>query len=318
MKFCLTLFFCLGTSLSLIGQKDNDELYSLAERTGNYSYEQLIDFAKDNLSEQETIARFFYYWIALHIEYDDSITLTEMNSTKAGAESVQVNTVFAAKKTTCMGFTNLYNSFLRHFDISHRLIIGYTRGPAHVLEGIEPQADHAWSAIRLNNQWHLVEVTWANQYINDRYARDYYFKTDPAKMMLQHFPKKEEWQLLEEKWSFERFVKAPMLDPWYLSRSIPGKELVKIKKNQKGEIVITCLKPAQWKLRLKAVSQYDQDLGNLKYKVSRQGKTIQFTLKKYDGKSPIRLDAMRTGVNSTEMKAPGLAYFIDIPKSPQH
>lgn len=318
MKPFLVLLLCLSIPLSLMGQKDNDEIYSWATRTGHYSHEQLIDFAEDNLTDQETIARFFYYWIALHIDYDDSITLTDINNTREGAESVQVNTVFAAKKTTCLGFTNLYNSFLQHFDISHRLVIGYTRGPSHVLEGIEPQADHAWSAIRLDDQWHLVEITWANQYINDRYARDYYFKTDPAKMMLQHFPEKEEWQLLEEKWSFEKFVKAPMLDPWYLSRSIADHELVKTEKNEKDEIVITCLKPAKWKLRLRAVNQYDQDLGNLKYKVSRQGKTVQFTLKKYDGKSPIRLDAMRTGVNSTEIEAPGLVYFFDITKSLQH
>ncbi|GAB5528034.1 MAG: hypothetical protein Roseis2KO_59060 [Roseivirga sp.] len=301
-----------------MGQKDNEELYSWAVRTGHYSYEQLVDFADDNLSDQETIARFFYYWIALHIDYDDSITMGDINNTRQGAQSVQVNTVFASKKTTCLGFTNLYHSFLRHFNISHRLVVGYTRSPINVLEGIEPQEDHAWSAVMLNDQWHLVEITWANQYIDDPYARDYYFKTDPAEMMLQHFPKKEEWQLLEEPWSFEKFVKSPLLDPWYLSRSTPGQELIQTGKNAKGEIVITCLRPTKWKLSLKAVNQHDQDLGNLKYKVNRNGNTLQFTLKKYDGKSHLRLDAIRIGVNSSEIEAPGLAYFIDITKSLKH
>lgn len=317
MKFFLTLVVCLSISLSLKGQRDNDELYSWATRTGHYSYERLIDFAEDNLTDQQSIALFFYYWIALHIDYDDSISLEDISRTREAAESVQTATAFKSKKTTCLGFTNLYSSFLDHFDIDHRLVLGYSRSPMNVLEAIEPREDHAWSAIRLNDEWHLVEITWANQLIDDRQARDYYFKTDPAEMMLQHFPKNEKWQLLDEKWSFDKFVKAPLLDPWYLSRSVPGRQLVTTEKNAKGELVITCMKPPRWKLILKAVNKHDQDLGSLRYKVSRQGKTIQFTLKKYDGKSPIRLDAMRTGVNSTEMKAPGLAYFIDIPKSPQ-
>ncbi|MCE7996584.1 MAG: hypothetical protein HEP71_31735 [Roseivirga sp.] len=312
MKILLTISFLMSMSFSLSGQIKNDDLYRYAERTGQYSYEYLLDWVEANITEKEDIALFFYYWIAIHMAYDDSISLEAISTSRNAAQSVQTQVAFKSRKTTCLGFTNLYNAFLQNFDIEHRLVLGYSRSPMNVLEEIEPQEDHAWSAIRWDDEWHLVEITWANLYINDREARDYYFKTDPAEMMLQHFPKDEKWQLLDEKWSFDKFKKAPLFDPWYLSRSIPGEEIVKTERNSKGELVINCLRPSKWKLSLKAINKYDEDQMNLKYKVKRSSNSIQFTIRKYDGKSPIRLDAIRIGVNSSEIKALGLAYFMNL------
>lgn len=312
MKLFLTLCLSLSLSSGLTSQTSRTNVYEMASRTEGYSYSQLIDFAEDNLSEKESISLFFYYWIAQHIAYDYSISLADISSSRLAAESVQSLSVFESRKATCLGFTNLYNSFLQNFDIDHRLVLGYSRSPMNVLEGVEPQEDHAWSAISFDNRWYLVEVTWANKYINDPKARDYYFKTDPSEMILEHFPKDEKWQLLDDKWSFDRFVKAPLIDPWYLSRSIPGEQMIKTGKNEKGELIITCIRPPKWRLSLRAINKYDQDQKSLKYKVSRSRKTIQFTIKKYDGKSPLRLDASKVGVYSSVLKAPGLAYLIDI------
>lgn len=314
MKIVLAISLLLCMTSSLESQINREDLHRYADRTGQYSYEYLIDWVGENISEKEEIALFFYYWIAIHVAYDDSISLEAISTSRSAAQSVQTQVVFKSRKTTCLGFTNLYRSFLQNFDIEHRLVLGYSRSPMNVLEEVEPQEDHAWSAVRWADEWHLVEITWANLYINDRQARDYYFKTDPVEMMLQHFPKDEKWQLLNEKWSFDKFKEAPLFDPWYLSRSIPGQDIVKTERNIRGEFVITCLKPANWKLSLKAISKHDEDLKNLKYKAKRSPDSIRFTIKEYDGKSPIRLDAVRIGVNGSERKALGLAYFMDLNK----
>lgn len=312
MKLILTLALFLSTCYGLKSQVSRQEVFEMASQASNYSYEALLEFAADRLSDPESQALFFYYWISLNIEYDYSVTAEEISRSQKATQSVQVPAVFQSRKTTCIGFTNLYNEFLGHFDISHRVVLGYSKSPVNILQEIPPQKDHAWSAIKLNDQWHLVEITWANQFIDEPETRDFYFKADPVEMMRQHFPQDEKWQLLDEKWTFAKFLKTPLIDPWYICRAIRKERLIQIEKNENNEWIITCARTPKWKLRIKTVDQQNEDLMNLRYKIKRGRNTVRFTLKNYDGKSPLRLDARRTGVNSTELSAPGLAYLVNI------
>ncbi len=312
MKRALTLLLFLSTCYGLMSQTSRKEVFRMASQAGDYSYEELIRFAGDQLNDPESLALFFYYWISLNIEYDYTVTPEEISHSKKAAGSVQVPAVFKSRKTTCMGFTNLYRSFLNDFDISHRVVLGYSKSPVNILQKIPPQKDHAWSAIKLDDQWYLVEITWANQFINEPLTRDFYFKADPQEMMRQHFPADEKWQLLEDKRTFAEFLEIPLIDPWYICRAIPEEQLIQIEKNENDEWTIICARTPKWKLRLKNVDQENQDLMNLKYRIKRSRNTIQFTLKNYDGKSTLRLDARRTGAYSTELTAPGLAYLVNI------
>ena len=56
-------------------------------------------------------------------------------------------------------------------------------------------SNHAYSAIKLDNKWYLLDVTWGAGKIEDKkFIKKYdefYFCTDPELFILNHFPDKE-------------------------------------------------------------------------------------------------------------------------------
>ena len=96
--------------------------------------------------------------------------------------------------------------------------------------GTGGQFRNAWTALRLDNNWQLVDCHWGARHIskprdgitsmkltsyesNDfRYELDeFFFLSDPHDLIYMHFPDDPAWQLLEDPISLEEFVRLPVV-----------------------------------------------------------------------------------------------------------
>ena len=306
MKHLLTIVLLLLANL-VAAQSLEDRLFELAAQSGEVSYEQLLDLAETQLKKPEEQARFFYYWIALNIEYDEVTAGLDL-STILDAESTQPMTVFNERKATCMGFTNLYASFLGYFGIDHKTIVGYSRHRNNLLQRALPALDHAWSAIKIKDEWKLVEVTWANLYINHRDLRDHYFMTSPEVFNMDHLPIEEDWQLTEEPLSLSAFTSRPLLDATYFTYAKDASIPVEISQNEAGETMVSLSRLPNWKLSATWVNADNEPVEGLKYKPNKSRSKLTFTLNEFDPGYTLRIDAKKDLPGGKVMVVSGLAY----------
>ena len=75
---------------------------------------------------------------------------------------------------------------------------------------------HAWNAVKLDDKWQLMDVTWASGGLDVRskkYVRDFdagWFLTPPQRFLLSHWPDDARWTLGETRPDKKEFVKAPV------------------------------------------------------------------------------------------------------------
>jgi transglutaminase-like putative cysteine protease len=147
-------------------------------------------------------------YIATRISYDD-VALAAGQYPPQDAE-----TVFRTKKAVCAGYSRLFVEMTKHVGIKAVYVTGEVRDESAEIAG----ESHAWNAVELDGQWFLVDVTWGSPNMlsgNKPGAalRSDYLLTPPEVFGLDHFPKKDEWQLRATPLSRGEFIRQPMLAP---------------------------------------------------------------------------------------------------------
>ena len=64
------------------------------------------------------------------------------------------------------------------------------------------RGDHAWNAVKIDDRWHLLDVTWGSGGLNDQFKfvrkfNEAYFLTAPAAFVQDHLPLDPMWQLMD-------------------------------------------------------------------------------------------------------------------------
>lgn len=86
--------------------------------------------------------------------------------------------------------------------------------------------NHAWNAVRLNDNWYLCDPTWASGYVNrneDKYFRKfdkYYFLTPPELFVADHYPVNGFWFLMHDKPTLKEFLNAPIKSTGFISNKL--------------------------------------------------------------------------------------------------
>ena len=143
--------------------------------------------------------RSFYVWIADNIAYDVQL-FRHYNPSRY--QQILPDDVLKRKKAVCQGYADLFQEMCRLANISSYVVGGYSKGFGYTQKKVFTTADHAWNVVRLENQWHLVDVTWGSGGLNDkmRFVKEFsddYFLTDPKVFVINHLPLEPMWQLLE-------------------------------------------------------------------------------------------------------------------------
>ena len=152
-----------------------------------------------------------YYWVAHNIDYD----FKSFSQDKIGDTSP--DSVLKSGHSVCSGYSTLFHDLVTYLGIECVTIDCFAKGFGFQIgEAMPNKTNHEHNAIKLNNQWYLIDSTWgAGSIVNNDYKRDFnnfYFCCDPKEFVLTHYPTEQKWQLLKEPVSKEVFSIFPFID----------------------------------------------------------------------------------------------------------
>ena len=153
--------------------------------------------------------RAIFRWISQNIDYDVD-SFFERRLINEDPE-----TVIRRGSAVCGGYAQLFKRMCREIAIPCEIIPGWSK---IYVETLSSQPNHAWNAVRINQQWYLLDVTWGSGYINDQQTytksfQEHYFLTDPSLMIYDHFPEDKKWQMLDSPITRQEFDNLILLRP---------------------------------------------------------------------------------------------------------
>jgi transglutaminase/protease-like cytokinesis protein 3 len=177
--------------------------------------------------------RAIFSWIADNIAYDvdgyhnSAFIYSDLRSPAASTDHATVEQdyegkivqkVFQEKKAICDGYSRLFKALCDQAGIKCVIISGYIRWWSDSI-GLATMKGHAWNAVFVENQWRLIDVTWASGYSDHNVTaftksfNDFFFFTDPIQFFNDHFPKDKNWSLLPNTPSLDQFYHFPFFYP---------------------------------------------------------------------------------------------------------
>lgn len=128
------------------------------------------------------------------------------------------------RKSTCIGYSYLINEMCHEAGISCEIIEGHARGQYDFNE--PRRIDHAWNAIKINNNWFLSDPTWGSGYLDPakkEFSQSYdeqYFLSTPDNFIIDHYPKDKNWVLMANKPTLDEFYSYPFRYPGFINLKI--------------------------------------------------------------------------------------------------
>ncbi len=245
--------------------------------------EYLIKPAKNDFEK----ARAIYMWIVFNIKYDyDALRKRVYEGEKIGINRYQAELVLKERMAVCGGYSKLFVALTQQAGFESEVVSGWVKdidaafGPNVYGSG----TNHAWTTIKIERKWYLVEPTWGTGYGNgrnptnkvhyfDQKMIDYCFLVPPGRLIYTHYPNNPKHQLLTKPISRKEFDEAPYLFPGFF---INGLKMVTPKNfhsytNKKTSIV---LEGKIWDEQLYC-SIYKNSLYGNNMKANK-GKTLRF------------------------------------------
>lgn len=194
MVIACILFFFKKTDAQ-VNLPISKNIDSLAVHTPQYAtanIDSLISFCNTIAQTELEQVRFYFVWTATHIHYDT----TQLCIKKRQQCKQNFDSVFISHKAICRGYTDLFNYLCKKSGLEAQSIMGHSK---NVAGQVDTSFLHAWSAIKMNNEWRLFDVTWAsNHYESDNLVdSDFneYFNQSSFPFIKRHLPFDPLWQL---------------------------------------------------------------------------------------------------------------------------
>jgi hypothetical protein len=158
--------------------------------------------------------RVLFTWVATHVYYD----VDAFNS--GNLPDYPAERVLLTKKAVCDGYSNLLKELCDAAGLESEKIIGYAKGYGYKIGEKFSETDHAWNAVKIDNQWKLFDATWASGESANRNGKlsmtlkfdSYWFDVSPKEFIFTHLPEEPKWQLVENTMSIEKFEELPFLN----------------------------------------------------------------------------------------------------------
>ncbi len=313
MKSLIASFIVIICEIHSLGFNDQgdvlDLVYSLQGK--KCTIDELQEIVSSNFHEPDSIAKFFYYWMALSIEYDYSLknlVVSDQYEDSYYYDQLSPQSVYENRKAVCSGYARLFKYFLNHFNIECEVVSGYSKTQDKLFD-TKVQIDHAWNVLKITGKWHLVDVTWASSTKQDQEVSGFYYKTPPELFILSHLPTDERWQLMEKKMSMEAFNEMPHITFKYSDLGFGG--TVPAIKDKGRNYTIIIGKSDKWTATVKIGNTEGVFTGiRVEKNILKSSQELRFNL---DAKKPliVRLDAYRIDEDKgTFFQEPELAYFV--------
>jgi transglutaminase/protease-like cytokinesis protein 3 len=244
-NFFLIVLLSLSPVVSLLAQQSNYSTVDSIMRNYHPTIKTLDDlykvvyFIRKNFTQDSLRLRASFIWITENISYDIKAFKTDNSSASRLAY------VIKTKKTICSGYSALLKSFCDYFNIESKIVDGKARSLDNDINiaGSRFKANHSWNMVKVNDQWRLIDATWAAGNVSDidkpsaKFHKEYdefYYFTPPERFILNHFPILLKDQLLSKPIKYDFFSKGPLLTTAFLKDSIveitPYNALINMKK----------------------------------------------------------------------------------------
>lgn len=174
--------------------------------------------------------RVIFVWIAHNIAYDyEKLSIHQLDTITYLTNSLFDDTflikhVLERRKGICYDYASLFRAMCAQAGIEAKMVRGYAKTSYKEIGTTSPK--HAWNAVLIDGNWQLLDVTWASE---RRYREltvedidEGYFLTPPSKLILDHWPEEEQWQLLENKVDKQTFSDFPDVSSYYLKYNVQG------------------------------------------------------------------------------------------------
>ncbi|MBK3519598.1 transglutaminase domain-containing protein [Carboxylicivirga marina] len=274
--FLLPLILFFGVTF-LSAQVDQQIADKIKTYPNSYEhYEPLAEQIKADFKTDEDRAAAIFAWIAFNIQYDvesyysrhpKSISYSYSSEEERRQIEKQIHEMLAEQtiqegKGVCQGYSELFRVLCLECGIECEIVSGHSKTMPEEIGRKLAYSDHAWNAVRLNGQWHLLDATWAAGSVNHRFGEfvpkfnPIYYKTKPELFFLNHYPDDTRWLLTRYRES--QFVSIPLVHSAYLSKNM------KITSPKKG--IITKAKGGIIKVEIVT----DEVLNSFSYKFSDQ------------------------------------------------
>ncbi len=143
----LPILLCLPKSLLSENFSRIDSLSTQTSPEMMSSMDKLVSYCESHIQTDLSRVRFYFVWVATHIEYDEM----------TGNDAQNPEIVFKSKKAVCSGYTRLLMQLCEQSGIPTLYVAGYGKD----LLDAENIQNHAWNVIFIDGQWHSFDVTWA-------------------------------------------------------------------------------------------------------------------------------------------------------------
>ena len=184
------LIFIAFFSFLSNGFSQNSDVVQLAQR-----------ITKDTQDDSLKVVA-IYQWMMDNISYDRiNAALDDPKD-----EASDVNIIVKRKEAICIGYANLFKLLCVLNNIKAEIINGYALGLGYETTGQIPmdKANHAWNAVKINNRWYLMDITWADN--NDRIYNAEYLWANPSVFIEKHLSEDPFWQLLDNPVDLHCFI----------------------------------------------------------------------------------------------------------------
>lgn len=290
------VFICFLLSALLVSAQQNSlELTVMNYPSRFNSINELADKIESDFTTQEDKAKAAYVWMAQHIGYDIKglnkqikVAFTYSSEADLIAQKRAFRKELARKtlrrrKAACEGYATLYKELCTLFNIECEIISGSSKTFITEIGNTKLPSNHSWNAIKIDGHWRLVDVTWGAGSVDYRLMRfkklytAAFFDSRPGDFIINHFPDKSQWQLLDHKISLKDFGMQFQVFQAYWDSNIrliaPQKGILEYKKGDRIQFRIENLSP---KSHI-AYKYRNEKFGN-QIRITRTGKTCSFSI----------------------------------------
>ena len=209
-----------------LDEKIDPKVESMPE-AAQASIESVGAYLKQEFPDKKLRVKAIHDFVALRLHYDDD-TLNKILAGNYNVPSQEAGPVFAARTAVCAGYSKLMSAIGTAAGLEIKYVTGYIRdssrrvmNPTGTDESIRASLQgvrHAWNAVLIDEEWHLIDVTWddptdrSGKKSNDNIRSTYLF-TPPKLFAYDHLPEDPAWQLVMKPISMGDWARAPMMSP---------------------------------------------------------------------------------------------------------
>ena len=169
---------------------------------------ELVAYCKGKTLNDFERVRFYFVWIATHIQYGENTF---------GLESQNPESVFSNKTAICSGYSRLFAHFCKESGIPAFYVAGYGKE----LNDVSSIQIHAWNIVRINDKWYPFDVTWASNDLDENTSHgilpkiEDWFMTSAEGFQATHLPFDPAYQLSVNLVTRSEFFNSPSKSSFY-------------------------------------------------------------------------------------------------------